>query len=62
MVGAIPAWVLLAHDSRNNAAAGLLAGIRWMGSGDNDWGAHYRDRFNLLRVRPQENATAKSEV
>lgn len=39
------------------AAVGILAGFRWSASSDNDEGAHYRDRINLLRVGwPRINA------
>ena len=36
MDGPIPAWALLAHDSRNISAIGILAGIRWASSSNND--------------------------
>jgi hypothetical protein len=53
MGGPIPAWVLLAHDSRNISAIGILAGIRWARESDNDLGAHDPDSFNLLKVGRQ---------
>jgi hypothetical protein len=50
MAGAIPDWARLEHDSWKNSAVGILTGIRWTASSDNDWSAHYRYIFYLLRV------------